>query len=317
MNNVSDNQEFVYTYVHHNDEDDLCKMEMRSFFGFDTNANALKTTIKIDPSRSPFIKERLELLYEAPSWENLIEQVEQLELADETFKVLSMNTIDLDTTPKIGFERRRKLEREIGLRIPGNPSLDNPKIIFAIMNLNDKWYFGKYEESESVWFRHQNKPHSYSTALSTRVARAVANIAVPNPEGLKVIDPCCGIGNVLVEALSMGIDIVGRDINPLVIEPARVNIAYFGLEGDVQPGPIADVTENYDVAIIDMPYNIFSDATPEDQHDIIRQARRIAKKVIVVTIDTIDHMIEDVGFTIVDRGEAKKGVFVRQVLICE
>ena len=187
----------------------------------------------------------------------------------------------------------------------------------AFLVLDGKWYFGKYEESESVWYRHQKKPHSYSTALSTRVARAVANIAVPNPDGVKVIDPCCGIGNVLVEALSMDIDIVGRDINPLVIEPAKENITYFGLAGDVQPGPISEVEENYDVAIIDMPYNIFSEATPEDQLDILRHARRIAKKVIVVTIDTIDHMIEDVGFTITDRCVAKKGLFVRQVLVCE
>ena len=317
MKNVSHRQEFIYTYVQHSDEDDLCQLEMRSFFGFDSDSNVLKSTTKIDPSRSPFIKERLELLYEATRWENLIEQVEQLDVAGDTFKVLSMNTMDLDATPKIGFARRRKLEREIGLRISGNPDLFNPKCVFAIMALNEKWYFGKYEESESVWFRHQNKPHSYSTALSTRVARAVANIAIPNPDGVKAIDPCCGIGNVLVEALSMGIDIVGRDINPLVIEPAKENIAYFGLSGDVFPGPIADVTETYDVAIIDMPYNIFSEATPEDQLDILRQARRIAKKVIVVTIDTIDDMIEEVGFTIVDRGEAKKGLFVRQVLVCE
>ena len=77
------------------------------------------------------------------------------------------------------------------------------------------------------------------------------------------------------------------------------------------------MTETYDVAIIDMPYNIFSEATPEDQLDILRHARRIAKKVVVVTIETIDHMMDEVGFTIVDRCEAKKGLFVRQVLVCE
>lgn len=317
MKNVSASQEFIYTYVKHPDEDDLCLLEMRSFFGFDTDSNFLKSVVEIDPSRSPFMKERLELLYEAPSWENLVEQVKQLDVEDNTFKVLSMNTMDIDKTAKIGFSRRRKLEREIGLTIAGNPDLLQPDIIFAIMALNDKWYFGKYIASESVWFHHQNKPHSYSTALSTRVARAVTNIAIPNPEGIKAIDPCCGIGNVLVEALSMGVDIVGRDINPLVVKPARTNIAYFGLEGDVQPGPIADITTSYDIAIIDMPYNIFSDATPEDQLDILVHARRIAKKVVIVTIDTIDHMIEEVGFTIVDRCEAKKGLFVRQILVCE
>lgn len=308
---------FIYTYVRHGDEYDLCKLEMRSFFGFHAEWNVLLGDVEIDPSRSPFMKERLEVLYEADSWESLVQQVGQLDVQGATFKVGCMNTMDLDSTKKIEHADRRKIEREIGLQINGEPELFHPESVFGFLVLDGHWYFGKYTESESVWYRHQKKPHSYSTALSTRVARAVSNIAVPNPDGLKVIDPCCGIGNVLVEALSMGIDIVGRDINPLVIEPAKENITYFGLSGDVEHGAIADVSETYDVAIIDMPYNIFSEATPEDQLDILRQARRIAKRVIVVTIDTIDHMIEEVGFTISDRCEAKKGLFVRQVLVCE
>lgn len=314
---TSQNHEFIYTYVRHGDEYDLCQLEMRSFFGIDSTSNVLKSPIQIDPSRSPFMKERLEVLFEASSWVELVKKAEQFEMNGSTFKVLSMNTIELNSTDKIEHKERRKLEREIGLQINGKPDLFHPESVFGFLVLNGRWYFGKYEESESIWFRHQKKPHSYSTALSTRVARAIANIAVPNPDGLKVIDPCCGIGNVLVEALSMDIDIVGRDINPLVIEPAKENIAHFGLSGNVVAGPIADVSETYDVAIIDMPYNIFSEATPEDQLDILRQARRIAHRVIVVTIDTIDHMIEEVGFSIIDRCEAKKGLFVRQVIVCE
>ena len=310
-------QEFIYTYVRHGDEYDLCKLEMRSFFGIDAPSNVLKSPVKINPSRSPFMKERLEVLFATDSWAELIEKAKQLDTGDQTFKVLCLNTMELDTTEKVEHNERQKREREIGLQINGEPELFHPETVYGFINLDEEWYFGKYVESESVWFRHQKKPHSYSTALSTRVARAVANIAVPNPEGVKVIDPCCGIGNVLVEALSMDMDVVGRDINPLVIEPALENIAYFGLAGDVTVGPIAEVDELYDVAIIDMPYNIFSAATPEDQLDILHHARRIAKKVVVVTIETIDHMMDEVGFTIVDRCEAKKGLFVRQVLVCE
>src|SRR6185369_6412097 len=97
----------------------------------------------------------------------------------------------------------------------------HPERVFGIVIIGGRWYFGTYMESEAVWFHHVKKPRSYSTSLSTRVARAVANIAVPNPDGVKAIDPCCGIGTVVVEALSMGIDIVGRDINPLVVIGSR------------------------------------------------------------------------------------------------
>lgn len=310
-------QSFIYTYIRHSDEFDLCRLEMRSFFGYDVPLNVLKSTVKIPPSRSPFMKERLDVLYESDDWDDLCQQVEQFNLMGQTFKVTCLNTMDLNKTKKIGFDKRREKELEIAYRVDGQPDLLAPERVLGFLTVNDKWYFGDFLENEPIWFHHQNKPHSYSTALSTRVARAIANIAVPDPTGLKVIDPCCGIGNVLVEALSMGMDIVGRDINRLVIQPARDNIAHFGFVGDVHKGPIAEIEAHYDVAIIDMPYNIFTDATPEQQFDIVKQARRIADRVIIVTIDTIDHMIEEVGLTIVDRGEAKKGLFIRQVVVCE
>ena len=309
--------EFIYTYVRHKDEQDLCKLEMRSFFGFDVSTNVLKSTVEINPSRSPFMKERLDIIYEDTNLNGLSGQVGQLELGETTFRVVCLNTTDLDATKKISHSERRKIEREIGLRVQGEPDLDKPELVFGVVLLDDKWYFGKYVESEAVWFHHQQKPHMYSTALSTRVARAVANIAVPHPEGVRAIDPCCGIGTVLVEALSMGIDIVGRDINPLVVLGSRKNIAHFGLEGSVTIGPIADVIDTYDVAIIDMPYNLFTHITAEGQLAIIKEARRFAKKVIIVTIDTIDHMVIEAGFTIMDRCVAKKGTFSRQVLVCE
>ena len=311
------NPKYFYTYVQHSDEHELCQLEMRSFFGYDSSSNVLISTVGIDPSRSPFMKERLEVLYETNSWEDLVEEVKKLDVNGSTFKVVCLNTMDLAPTKKIGHPVRRQLEREMGLCINGDPDLFHPDRTFGFVEFDGNWYFGRYEESESVWYQHQKKPHSYSTSLNTRVARAVANIAAPNPRGVKVIDPCCGIGTVLVEALSMGIDIVGRDINPLVIEPVKENFAYFGLVGDVEAGPISDIVDIYDVAIIDMPYNIFSKTTPEAQLEILKHGRRIAKKVVIVSIDTIDPITEKLGLTIVDRCVAKKGLFVRQVLVCE
>jgi len=309
---------FIYTYTQHTDEHDLCMLEMRSFFGFDVTSTVLRSSVEIDPSRSAFMKERLDIMYEGNSLEAISQQVEQYDIGVSTFRVICLNTSDLDTTKKIGHPERRKIEREIGLRVNGTPDLVNtPVNTFGIVLLNDKWYFGKLVESESVWFLHQKKPHMYSTALSTRVARAVANIAIPHPEGVRAIDPCCGIGTVLVEALSMGINIVGRDINPRVVLGSRKNIAHFELEGTVEIGPIAEVVDDYDVAIIDMPYNLFTHITPEEQLEILKEARRFTKKVIVVTIETIDHMVEEAGFVITDRCVAKKGHFIRQVLVCE
>ena len=114
----------------------------------------------------------------------------------------------------------------------------------------------------------------------------------------------------------MGINIVGRDINPLVTNGSMENIAYFGLQGEVTTGPISEVSINYDVAIIDMPYNLFTHASKDEQLSILKHARRFASKVVVISTETIDQMITEARFEIKDRCVAKKGYFSRQVLIC-
>lgn len=309
--------QFIYTYAYTPDEQDLCYLEMRSFFGEDTQSKILKSAIGIAPSRSPFIKERIEVLFEGDELSDILNQVEVLNMGDATFKVIFVKINDLIESEKVAYQQKREIEREIGLIIEGEADVHNPDVTYGLVPLGGRWYFGYYVKNDAVWLRHLKKPREYSTALSTRVARAVANIAVPIPDGVKAIDPCCGIGTVLVEALSMGIDIVGRDINPLVVLGSRENIAYFGLTGDVDLGPIAEVEKNYDVAIIDMPYNLFTHATPEDQLSILVHARPITQKLVVVTIENIDYMIKQAGFIIVDRCVVKKGIFSREVLVCK
>ena len=317
MSNVQNKSKFIYTYVHHVDEYDLCRMEMRSFFSFDSKSNYIISNIEIDPSRSPFIQDRLEVLYEENSIENIKALVKDIQVNEATYKVVCLNNMNIGETKKIRQSERRLLEREIGLCIEGEPELNLPDIVFGLMLIDGIWYFGKYKKSESIWRKHLHKPNSYSTALSTRVARAVANIAVPQPQNIRAIDPCCGIGTVVIEALSMGINIEGRDIYYNVCKGSRENIAYFGLTGKITVGPISEVQDYYDVAIIDLPYNLFTHSSPEDQFDIIKHARRIADKVVVVTIETIDDMIVDAGFVISDRCVAKKQSFLRQILLCE
>ncbi len=317
MTNDLQASSFIYTYGYTEEEQDLCLLEMRSFFGFDSKTKFIESGIEIDPSRSPFIRERIDVMYVGANLEETLTQVKQIQLGEATFKVSYVNFKGVTDEEKVTYQMRMKMERDIGWEIPGEFDLHQPDVEFGVIRLHGHMYFGKLVRNEAVWLHHLKKPHSYSTALSTRVARAVSNVAVPDPKGITAIDPCCGIGNVLVEALSMGIDIVGRDINPLVTKGSRKNIAHFGYVGDVRKGAIADVMEHYDVAIIDLPYNIYTHTSPQAQLSILKNARRIADKVVVVTIDTIDGMIETAGFQIKDRCETKKGTFSRQILVCE
>lgn len=317
METECQSQSFIYTYACRKEELSLCQLEMRAFFGMDTEEYILKSKVKIDPSRSPFIKEQIEVMFEGDELSDIIDQVGKIELHQSTFKIIFIKINDLGDEQKIEYDERRNIERKIGAEMKGKADVHQPDLVFGIVPFGGRWYFGPYVKAESIWLQHVKKPRMYSTALSARLARAVVNIAVPNPEGVRAIDPCCGIGTVLVEAHSMGIDMDGRDINPLVTSGTRENLAYFGLKGNVTLGPISEVTKDYDVAILDMPYNLFTHATYEDQFAILQHARRFAKKVIVIMIEVVDEMIAKAGFTIIDRCVAKKGTFSRQICVCE
>lgn len=317
MNPLTPKGDYLYTYAYTEDEKALCSLEMRSFFGSDSSSKILKSAICIDPTRSPFMKERVDVFFESSSLEEVINYASSISTDGKTFKVLFVKINDLAGKEMVDYSEKRNIESRIGKVIEGKADMQAPEVVFGLLPFEGKWYFGRHVEAEAVWFKHLKKPQQYSTALSTRVARAVANIAVPQIEGIRAIDPCCGIGTVLVEGLSMGIDIVGRDLNPLVVVGSRENIAFFNMEGEVGHGPISEVQGQYDVAIIDMPYNLYTDATPEQQFSILSNAYRFAEKLVVVTLDNLDDMVRLAGYRINDRCIAKKAGFSREVLVCE
>ena len=308
---------YIYNYAWDENERHLCAMEMRALFGKDSDTNILESTLKIDPSRSPFIRERIAVLCEGRTFEELTENVRILPAPDSTFKVLYVKDPIFIDSDEISFEERRMAERKVGLCRGGKADLHDPDILFGIKLVNGRWVFGEYVKNEAVWLKHQQKPHNYSTALSTRHARAIVNIAVPETQGKKVIDPCCGIGTVLIEALSMGVDIVGSDINPLVIPGAKENLVHFGLQGEVALRDIRDVEGRYDAAIIDLPYNLCSVITDQEQLDMLESARNFTDRLVIVTIEKIERVIEQAGFTIKDRCVVTKGNFKREIILCE
>lgn len=307
---------YIYTYGYRQEETELCQLEMRTFFGKQSDTGLLMSEVAVHPDRSPFMRERIEVLYEGERLDDILEQVKQIELNDQTFKVIFVKMNDLAPEDKIEFDEQRAIERELGVYIEGEADVRHPDNVFGIIILGGRWYFGNYRKSKSVWLTHMKKPKNYSIALSTRVARAVANIAVPAPEGVTAIDPCCGIGTVLVEALSMGIDMVGRDINHFVVRGTHENLTHFNYKTDVVCGDISEADGHYDTAVVDMPYNHFSHTTPEAQISLLQHTRRIADKAVIVTVGEIDELIIDAGFTIQDRCTTRKGNFIRQIIVC-
>lgn len=295
------------------DEESLCKMEMKCLFNKVPNKKYFFSYHYVTTSRSPFIKESISIMYTGKSLEDIIHKIIVDKLAYENFKVSYVNYGD----ETLNYENRRKIEYEVGQNIIGEAEMKNPELLFGITKVNEKWIFGRYEKNNPEWKLHNRKPYSYSNALSSRIARAIVNLAVCNKLDYKLVDPCCGIGTVIIEALSLGINIKGWEINPMIAANAKKNLKYFCYKNVITTGNMHDIKDKFDVSIIDLPYGLFSSTTLEDQVAIIRTARKISNKMIIITFENMDKYILSSGFNISYKCFVAKGKFRRYITICQ
>ncbi|OZB95955.1 TRM11 family methyltransferase [Paenibacillus sp. XY044] len=307
--------EFIYTYASHESETELCRMELDALLG---QAKPLKgrgpmllSSRELDPGRSPYVSMRLDVLMKGASAEDIALQASELELGDGTFKVTYVKSGD-----PCSYEDQRLLERLVGSRIRGKAEMKHPDVQLGLLSAEGQWMLGLCRHPERAWRLHKDKPHNYSTGLSVTTARSLVNILVPEPPGIRAVDPCCGMGNVLIEALSMGIDIRGWDINPLAIQGARANLKHFGYPELVTLGDMTQVAERFDVAVLDMPYNLCSVLSTDQRLGMLQSLRRMAKRAVIVSTEEADESILQAGFTILDSARVWKGSFVRNVWLC-
>ncbi|MCA0756664.1 methyltransferase domain-containing protein [Paenibacillus sp. N4] len=303
---------FIYTYASHEDEAGLCSLELCTLLGQPAHGGIVASRLEIPAGRSPFVKRRIAVSNEADSLEELAEQLVSLELSGRSFKVLF--------TPgdePFSFEEQRQCERIAGAAIRGKADMRNAERLFGLTKLGGRWRFGPCEENGAVWLKHQDKPQNYSTALPTRAARAIVNLAAgPVLSGKRLIDPCCGMGTSLIEALSMGISIVGIDINPLAVRGARNNLAHFGYSADtVRLGDLRQAEGHYDAAVVDMPYNLCSVLPEAEQLELLAAVRRLADKAVIVTTERIPGLLERANWRIAEDAKVSKGSFTRYITV--
>jgi len=309
---------FLYTYAAHEEETDLALLELRCLFNLSPRGGIILDAggEAVSPSRSPFIKRRVEASAVADRLDQpggLLEQLTRIDLKERTFKVVFSGSDERFT-----YEEKRQLERMTGGAIRGKADMRAPDAVFGLIRLEGMWYFGPCEDNEGLWLKHQGKPHNYSTALNTRSARAIVNIAAGRQlEGMRMIDPCCGIGTVLIEALSMGIIIEGFDINPLAAQGARQNLAHFGFANCIQLADMRDLKGSYDSAVLDMPYNLCSVLPEEEALEMLCSVRRLAKRAVIVTTLPMERQLKAADWVIVDQAQARKGSFTRYVTVVE
>jgi len=132
-------------------------------------------------------------------------------------------------------ERIRALFRQPSETPSGSLKFD---LEFFIAKIGKNSYFGKIGavyNSKDAEFRDMNKPFRRSEyAISPRLAKILINLSGAS-ENETLLDPFCGVGTIIQEALLGRINVIGIDMDAGIIENCKRNILWLRKNYDISP----------------------------------------------------------------------------------
>ncbi|MGB1037816.1 MAG: TRM11 family SAM-dependent methyltransferase [Bacteroidia bacterium] len=307
---------YIYTFNFDFHLTELFELETRQIFGKEATSKMLFSNKEIDPSISPFIKSRLDIQFGESSYETLLIRIKKLEIKKEGFKAEYV-VLHGDKTDYL--ERLNKL-RDVGMRIEGYPDYEQPSIIYSICHYEGMWYFGILNKHDTSWYRHKSKPHSFSNSLGMDIAKSLVCIASKGEKTTKLIDTCCGVGTVMLEACIAGFDIEGCDISPNATKYTELNLSHYNYSATVHCSDINQLKGPYDTAIVDLPYNFYSYSDESITANITQSAAKLASRIVIVSTADIRLHLEKNKMKVIDYCTVvKKGksTFSRSIWVCE
>ncbi len=108
--------------------------------------------------------------------------------------------------------------------------------IELILNNKEWWRVIGVQDIDAYARRDQARPARDAKVgmLPPKLAQILINLCGPLPEGSRILDPFCGTGVVLQEALLMGYSAYGTDLNPRMIDYTRKNLEWLR-ENELSP----------------------------------------------------------------------------------
>lgn len=302
---------YAYIFNYREMDQQLFTLECKQLFGVEVTEKVLISDVDVSSEHSPFMHEKMTILACSNHPDGLVEEVEKLQLESDVYKV-----IFLGKRTNVEYELQLSLCRRCGNAIEGDFSLYEPKILYGILHHHGMWYFGVAEKMEKRWLKHQNKPHSYTYSLPARLARIAISLAGKNDRSRTLIDPCCGVGTVVLEGLHLGYDIKGIEMNPPIASDANKNCAYYGYPEAVTCMDMTLSDEHADCAILDIPYGVMENADDLTQKKLLAGCRKMADELVLFSVDPMKEMLEETGWILEAQVPFVKQQFVRYITVC-
>ena len=202
--------------------------------------------LEADPSALEAVAKRsmmyeqcgIEITTTKPTRERLISTLRRLDLTRHFAKRRSYAVRSLRIGGAFKQFQRANLEREIGKALQDKHrgvkvDLEHPDATFLCIIYSQGFTLGEVTHSRVPGLiasrRPRKRPVFHPSTMPPKLARCVVNLARP-PAGTLLLDPFCGVGGILLEAVAVGCRAVGADADPRMIRGARENLTHYGAE---------------------------------------------------------------------------------------
>ena len=150
-----------------------------------------------------------------------------------------------------------------------------------------------------------DRPFFQPGSMDPALARALVNVA-GGRAGVRILDPMCGTGGLLLEAGRVGSSVVGVDALEKMVHGTRENVvaaradAFDVCRGDARRLPFA--ADSFDAVVVDAPYGrqtkISAGSLAVLLEDALAEARRVAPRAVVVGDRPWAAVAREAGWTV-------------------
>jgi tRNA G10 N-methylase Trm11 len=151
----------------------------------------------------------------------------QVEVTKEDYEVVISDF--LKTIRAAGFRKANLIRPRGGTEMLAKEILSRKIVDFVLVQSRENFWTGVtcyIPDIQQFQLRSNERPVvSSDISISSRLARLLLNVGGAG-KGLTVLDPFCGSGTILMEALMVGADCVGVDRDPVRIENAKRNLKW-------------------------------------------------------------------------------------------